>query len=81
MVKDLTVEQIILGFKTWMDSPDEFLDAKKFRRLCKPARTEHDANWQAYKILPRAARLEDKGKKERSEKAREKVMDEIRGKL
>jgi len=81
MVKDLTVEQIILGFKTWMDSPDEFLDAKKFRRLCKPEKSEHDSNWQAYKVLPRSARLEDKGKKERSDKARQKVMDEIRKKL
>jgi len=81
MVKDLTVEQIIIGFKTWMDSKDEFLDSKKFRQLCLPQSSIHDSNWQAYKALPRAVRLEDKGARERSDVARKKAMDEIRGKL
>lgn len=81
MLKDLSVEQIITGFKKWMDSKDEFLDSKKFRQLCLPQSSLHDSNWQAYKALPRAVRLEDKGARERSDKARQKAMGEIRSRL
>lgn len=78
--RDLTPCQIRKGFGQWMQSDDEFLTAKKFRRLC-TKREPHDTNWQAYKILPRAVRIEDKGKREMSEKARKKAINDIRSKL
>ena len=80
--KDLTPEDIKNGFGKWMDSDDEFLNAKKFRKLCKPDRSVHDNNWQAYKCFePSTSLLEDKGARERSEQARQRVIGDIKRKL
>jgi len=78
--KDLTEKQIKSGFKNFMNSDEDFLDAKKFRNFCLQ-KTEHDTTWEAYKVLPRANRLEDQGKKDRSVKARSKHITSIRAML
>lgn len=78
--KDLTQSQLMTGFKAFMESSDEFLNAKKFRQLCLK-KSEHETNWAAYKTLPRSNRLEDKGKKERSQEARKKLIGSIKEKL
>ena len=75
ILKDLSAEQIKLGYIKFMNSDDEFLDGKKFRKLCID-KGPHSSNWQAYKIFERPA-LPDLGKMERSKKARDSNIKEI----
>ena len=80
LCQGLTAKQIYNGYKRFVDSDEKYLDAKKFRNFCLQ-KDEHANNWKAYKALPRANRLEDKGAKERSSKARSKHINQIREKL
>lgn len=80
LCQGLTAKQIYNGYKRFLNSDEKYLDAKKFRNFCLQ-KDEHSTNWQAYKILPRANRIEDQTAKQKSKESRSKFINGIRDKL
>lgn len=81
---DLTTNQIANGFKVYMRSDDNFIDAKKFRGLClsNDQKESHKikTNWLAYKPYAKPKQL-DNDAKQRSERARKVFINTIKDKL
>ena len=62
--KDLTPKDIETGTQRFLQSNDEFIDLKKFRKYCLNISDDpHRANWRAYKPIEKQPRIEDLSRK------------------
>lgn len=81
-LENITPIQIKDGIDRFMDNDDEFINLKKFKRLClhKPV-TEHDINHAAYKVYSKDRRLKDMTGNERSQKVKDHFISKMKNSL